>query len=164
MAIGWLSDVAQASTYFSTMRLDSSAWDALAAPVGGKNEKSAVLYMAYDRLRFHQDFEIPTTPSAAQLEKLQRAQLETAYYLALHLSDEDRRKGLHAQGVVGANIMGETYVRFATDTMKLTDVPLPPIVLQLMAEFSIEENAKPLYARDIGRDENQTVNADVDEL
>lgn len=156
MAIGWVSDIAAANTFFLTKRLESAAWDALeTVPAGGKDKKSAVLYMAYDRLRFFKDFDlIPTSPTAAQLEKLQLAQYETAYYLALHLADEDRRKGLHAQGVVGANIVGETYVRLASDTMDLKDVPLPPIVFDIMSEFSSSASAAPFYVASVDRDED----------
>lgn len=159
MDIGW-TDVSSADTYFSTKRLDSSAWDALAGVTesGVKDKKTAVLNMAYDRLRFCKDFGlIPAIPTAAQLEKLALAQHETAYYLALHLADEDRRKGIQAQGVVQAGVVKEGYAE-----AKLEELPLPAIVRQIMAEFETEDNA--FFAADVGRDEEKGVNEDVTEF
>ncbi|MCK9598018.1 MAG: hypothetical protein M0R06_03190 [Sphaerochaeta sp.] len=163
MAYGWFATVAEADGYFEDERLETSAWDALTAGESGGSQKAKALVMAYNRIYYSGLFTVPTlaAASAAQLVILKKAQAETAYYLALHLEDEDRRKGLHAQGVVGANIVGETYVRFASDTMDLKDVPLPPIVYQLMSIFSIADNASPFYAVDIDRDENESVNTDV---
>ena len=131
-AIGWVADLASANAYFLGERLESPYWDALISTTGGRDEKTAVLNMAYNRLRFCREFSIPTTPTADQGERLKIAQLETAYYLAQHLADEDTRKGLHAQGVVGAGIVQETYVRFNADTVHLLDVHIPPIVYQLL--------------------------------
>jgi hypothetical protein len=157
MSIGWVTDVAAANTHFLTKRFRSPAWDALVVASGGRDEKTAVLNMAYDRLRFCVDFdEIPATPTAAQLEKLQLAQYETAYYLAQHLADEDLRKGIQAQGVKVAGIVNEQYA-----DVDLSELPLPPIVFDLMAEFSSAQNAKPFYAIEIGRDENKDIDEDV---
>jgi hypothetical protein len=157
MTIGW-TDVTAADTYFSTKRLASTAWDALAVVVGsgGKDKKTAVLNMAYDRLRFHKDFDIPATPTASELEWLALAQHETAYYLALHLADEDLRKGIQAQGVNQAGVVKEVYA-----DAYLSTIPLPPIIYQIMSEFSIADNAAPIYAVDIDRDEDKGVNEDV---
>lgn len=159
MAIGWIATLADANNYFSTNRLETTAWDALTVVSGGKDERTAVLLMAYDRIRFHKDFSIPASPTAAQLAKLVLAQEETAYYLAMHLADEDRRKGLQAQGVVGAGIVQETYVRFNSDTMDLKDVPLPPIAYDLLEEFL--SVAVPFFIADIDRDEDKGANEDV---
>jgi hypothetical protein len=161
--IGW-TDLAAANAYFTAERLDSSAWDVLATLPGGKDGKTAVLNMAYNRLRFCQDFGIPTSPTAAQLERLKYAQLELAYYLAMHLSDEDRRKGLQAQGVTAAGVVKENYAggvanRTASEEI-LDKLPLPPIVRELMGEFCSTDN---VYVRDIARDENYRVNEDVTE-
>lgn len=153
MAIGW-TDLAAANTFFSTKRLESTAWDALTAVSGGKDEKTAVLYMAYDRLRFCKDFSIPASPTSAQLERLQLAQLETAYYLAMHSADEDRRKGLQAQGVNAAGIVKEGYA-----DAYLSKLPLPPIAYDLLEEFLSAE--VPFYITDIDRDEDKGANENV---
>jgi hypothetical protein len=162
MAIGWITDLVAANAYFLTERLDSTHWDALTAVSGGRDEKTAVLKMAYNRIRFCKDFSIPASPSAAVLERLQIAQYETAYYLAQHLTGEDTRKGLHVQGVVGAGIVQEVYVRFASDTRSLLDIPLPPIVYQLLEDLKVVE--VPFAAIDIDRRENESVDTDVVDL
>jgi hypothetical protein len=161
--IGWITLV-DANAYFLNKRLDSTAWDALTVGSGEKDGKTAVLNMAFDRLRFCRDFEIPVTPIPTQIERLKIAQLETAYYLALHLADEDRRKGLQAQGVTSAGIVKENYGDGAGKAVDLDKLPFPSIVLQIMAEFNIADNSLPFYARDLARDENKTVNEEVEDL
>jgi hypothetical protein len=156
-AIGWVTDLAAANAYFTAERLDSQAWDALAILPGSKDGKIAVLNMAYNRLRFCQDYEIPASPTAAQLERLKYAQLELAYYLAMHLSDEDRRKGLQAQGVTVAGQIKETYGT-TSDITSLDKLPLPPAVRDIMQDFYFAQGA---YARDIARDESKGVNEPV---
>jgi len=151
-AIGWVADLASANAYFLGERLESPYWDALISTTGGRDEKTAVLNMAYNRLRFCREFSIPTTPTADQGERLKIAQLETAYYLAQHLADEDTRKGLHAQGVVGAGIVQETAVN-------LLDVPIPPIVYQLLNDMAVV--VAPFAAIDIDRREEESVNTSV---
>jgi hypothetical protein len=154
MTIGW-TDLTAANIFFSIKRLESTAWDALMV-TSAKDEKSAVLRMAYDRLRFCRDFSIPATPTADQTERLQTAQCETAYYLAQHLASEDRRKGIQAQGVVGAGVVKETYAE-----SNLSTIPLPPIVYEIMKEFN---DALPFYVREVARDENEAVDKDVSEF
>lgn len=154
--IGWTS-LSGAATYFSTRRLDSTWWDGLTAVSGGKDEKSAALWMAYDRIRFCPDFTIPTAPTAAQLERLAKAQHELAYYLAAHLEDEDKRKGLQAQGVIEAGVVKEKFAEAA-----LTALPFPPEVASLLDEFKTAE--QHFFAVDIDRDEDESVNTDVVEV
>jgi hypothetical protein len=155
MAIGWVTDLAAAEAYFLTHRLETTAWDALTV-TSSKDEKTAALRMAYDRLRFCRDFSIPATPTADQTERLQTAQCETAYYLAMHLLSEDRRKGVQAQGVVGAGVVKETYAEAF-----LQKIPLPPIVYEIMEEFN---DALPFYVREVARDEDEAVDEDVSEF
>lgn len=154
MTIGWLTNgVTDADTFFLTKRLKSTAWDALTV-TSLKDEKTAVLNMAYDRLRFCKDFEIPAIPTAVQLERLALAQLETSYYLAGHLADEDRRKGLQAQGVDIAGIVKEQYA-----DAYLSKLPLPAIVYDLLEDIlSVEV---PFYISDIDRDEEKGANEKV---
>lgn len=151
--IGWIS-VTDANGYF-LKRLESTSWDALTT-TSAKNEKEAVLYMAYDRLRFCREFSVPASPTADQTERLKLAQCETAYYLAMHLLSEDRRKGVQAQGVVGAGVVKETY-----SEAYLSKIPLPPIVYEMMEEFS---DALPFYVREVARDEEEAVGEDVSEF
>lgn len=157
MSIGWLADLAEANTYFSTERLETAFWDALTTISGGKDEKTAVLKMAYNRLRHCRDFTIPATPTAAQLEKLKAAQLETAYYLAQHSKSEDARKGLEAQGTLQAGVVKEVYAESMLKTLAL-----PAIVYELMDEFAAYST--PFYAVDIDRDEDYPVDEDVTDL
>src|SRR5574343_414232 len=160
--IGYYTDLAEAETYFAEERLETAAWDALAV-TSAKDEKTACLKQAYARILHSREFAglpTPAAATAAQLEKLKPAQAEMAYYLAEHLSDEDTRKGLHAQGVVGASVLGEAYVRFQSDSMKLTDTPIPPVVRDLLVDWSVDTDV-PFHVVEIGRDEDYGVEEDV---
>ena len=154
--IGWIADVAAADAHFLANRLDTTAWDALTV-TSSKNEKQAVLQMAYDRLRFCKDFTIPAAPTAAQLEGLALAQHETAYYLAMHIKDEDRRKGIQAQGVNRSDVVHEGYA----DAF-LSKLPLPPIVYEIMESLALLKPPEAgFYAVEIARDENEDIDVDV---
>jgi hypothetical protein len=157
MAIGWLDDLTEAESYYEDERLETAAWDALTVTSGGKDEKTAVLKMAYNRIRRCRDFEIPASPDATQSALLKEAQLEAAYYLALHLADEDRRKGLHAQGVISAGVVKEGYAESA-----LAKISLPPIVYEILDSFA--KYKTPFHAVDIDRDEDYSVDEDVTDL
>jgi len=113
-------------------------------------KKTKALTQAYNRIFYSGLFELPTyaEASAAQLIVLQKAQAEMAYYLAQHLADEDRRKGLHAQGVTQAGIAKETYAE-----SNLSDIPIPPIVAGILADYSTE--GKALYVTAVDRDEDE---------
>ncbi len=157
MAYGWFATVAEADGYFEDERLETSAWDALTAGESGGSQKAKALVMAYNRIYYSGLFTVPTlaAASAAQLVILKKAQAEMAYYLAVHLADEDRRKGLQAQGVTAAGIVKENYADGAG-----SEIPIPPIVAGILeADFSAA--ASPFYAVDIDRDEDESVNADV---
>lgn len=157
MTIGW-TDVTAADTYFSTKRLVSTAWDALAIVVGSgeKDKKTAVLTQAHNRLRRSKDFSIPTTPTAAQLEALEEAQCEAAYYLAQHGKDEDARKGIQAQGVIQAEVVKESYAE-----AMLSKLPLPPIVYEIMEKADLlAPPAAGFYAVELSRDENLDIDED----
>ena len=149
--IGWLT-LAEAETYFTT-RLESGAW------TGTDAVKTAALTTAYNRIRYLKDYTIPTSPTAAQELILMDAQCELSLYMLIHLEDEDRRKGLMAQGVAGAGIVKETFVRFGSDVIKADEVPLPPIVKQMLNSFY--DYNQQLYAVDIDRDEDYTSSEDL---
>lgn len=154
MAIGWLVNVAEADTYFSTQRLETEAWDGLVVD-STVNEKEKVLYTAYNRLKYCDEYKdnIPASPTAEQLAVLKLAQEEMAYYYAQHLSDEDRRKGLQAQAVKKAGIVKEDYEK---DMLK--EMPIPPFVRELMKPF---EKSDHFFATDIARDEDESVDENV---
>jgi hypothetical protein len=151
--IGYLTLV-QADQYFAT-RLSSDAWTAI--PVtSGRAKETAALTTAYDRLFYSGLFDLPILASAtaAELVILEKAQCEMAYYLLVHLADEDRRKGLQAQGVTVAGIVKEQY-----SEANLMTLPIPAFVALILEDFSTA--ADPFYASDIGRDEDKGVNEDV---
>lgn len=158
--IGYINTT-DADLYFST-RLSSDAWTSIPAD-STFAKKIAALTTAYDRLFYSGLFNLPTfaAATAAQLVVLQKAQCELSLYMLIHLADEDRRKGLHAQGVVGANIVGETYVRFASDTMDLKDLPIPPMVAHMLKAAGFSAAPAPFYVSDIDRDEDKGANEDV---
>lgn len=152
MPIGWLENVAEAETYFET-RYGSDDFDNLTESTGAYY-KTAVLTTAYKRLYYCPDFSIPSSPTAAQLAKLKDAQCETALYMAIHLTDEDRRKGLQAQGVIDAGIVKETY-----DKDSLNKLPIPPIVFEILVDFY--KYGESMVMVDIDRDEDESVDEDV---
>ena len=140
--IGYITLV-EATAYFLT-RLSSSLW------TGTDAVKTAALTTAYDRLFYSGLFSLPTLAdaTAAQLVILKKAQAEMAYYLLGHLADEDRRKGLQAQGVTQAGIVKEAYSE--KDLMKL---PIPPFVAAILEDFSAA--ASEMYVSAVDRDEDE---------
>jgi len=146
--IGYLT-ISQAEAYFST-RLAADAWSGSIF-----TQRIAALTTAYDRLFYSGLFSLPALAdaTATQLVILKKAQCEMSLYMLIHLADEDRRKGLHAQGVVGANIVGETYVRFASDTMDLKDLPIPPMVAHMLKDYAV--SVSPFYVSSVDRDEDE---------
>ena len=149
--LGW-STLAEAKSYFTNQRISTTAWDVLAAD----DDKNKVLNNAYNRLYHNPDYFIPAVPTAAQLVKLKLAQQEFAYYLAQHLADEDRRKGIQAQGVERAGIVEEVY-----EKDMLSELPIPPFVDALMEDF---KTAIGFGMVDIDRDEEESVDTDATDV
>lgn len=146
--IGFIS-IAQADAYFST-RLSATAWTGIVDD-SGHATKMAALTTAYNRLFFSGLFSLPvlSVATAAQLEILEKAQCETALYLLTHIADEDRRKGLQAQGVIEAGIVQEVYAE--GDLMKL---PIPSIVQTMLEKAGFSTAADPFYVAKVERDED----------
>jgi len=153
LELGW-ETLVQAEAYFENERLKTTHWDALVSD----DEKNMALNMAYNRIHYCSDYSTPVAgaETAAQLIILIKAQSEMAYYIALHLEDEDRRKGLQAQAVIQAGIVKEVY-----DKDKLGEIPIPPIVDILLEDFKTEETMAII---DIDRDEDESVSTKVDEF
>jgi hypothetical protein len=157
MAIGWILDLSSAEDYFEDERLETAAWDAVRAvdSAGIKVEKA--LLNAFNRIYYDSAYPLLpdgyATASAAQRVVLRKAQCEMAYYLCIHLADEDRRKGLQAQGVIKAGIVQEDY--YADWLAKL---PVPPFVDSLLAEF---KDTHHIFAANIERDENRSAKEKV---
>jgi hypothetical protein len=145
--IGWV-ELTAADTFFST-RYGCSAW----APLKTE-DRTALLTTAWNRILYDPRWTIPASPDATQKAKLAYAQELTAWYMYTHLEDEERRKGLQAQGVVGAGIVKETY-----DTGSLDKIPLPAEALGVLESLFV--TAKSFYAVDIDRKESCSVDADV---
>lgn len=146
--IGWMTDLDEAKTYFIEKRLEVKAWDAM---VDVTKEKA--LWNAYNRINNSPEFSIPAAPTATQLLKLKDAQCEMAYYLAIHLADEDSRKGLQAQGVAHAGLAKEIY-----DRSKLAELPIPPAVADILADMSTSTATSMVP---IDRDEDEDLDTDV---
>ena len=151
--LGWATSV-EADSYFSDERYITTLWDAL-ADVAAKN---VVLNNAYNRLYYSPDYSLPAAGSetAAQLVVLIIAQSEMAYYILMHLEDEDRRKGIISQGVTTAGIVKEVY-----DKGLAGKVPIPPIVDALLVDFT---ELKAFGMADLDRDEDDSVHTKVDEF
>ena len=153
MAIGWFADVAAADTLISTERLETDDWDGLT-----NAQKSAALYQSYNRIYYSREFIVPTYAEATadDLAVLTRAQSEFAIYLAIHLGDEDRRKGLQAQATVEAGVVKEKY-----DKDRLYDTPIPPFVRDLLCAYLAGDEGIHFGAVDLDRDEEESVNTKV---
>jgi len=162
MAIGWFVTLAEAESYFSDERLETDAWDALSdgTGTGTKDEKTAVLKQAYNRIYYCREFIVPTYAEASSenLVILKKAQAEMAYYMALHLTSEDRRKGLTAQGVSQAGVVKETY-----DPAVAKETPIPSVVRDLLCTF-LSGVDTPFYTTDIDRNEDYPSDEDVTDL
>ncbi len=154
MSLGWFDDLAEAKSYFTDERLITTAWDALSDDAA----KTKAVKNAYNRIYYSPKYDVPTyaEASAAQLAILKKVNGEMAYYLAQHLEDEDRRKGLQAQAVIKAGIVKEDYNK--DDLMSL---PVPPFVDALLKGF---KTAKTFGMVDIDRDEDESVDTEVDEF
>jgi len=148
--LGWASLI-EAESYFANERLKKTHWTALA----DDDTKNMALNMAYNRIHYCSDYSTPVAgaETVAQLIILIKAQSEMAYYIALHLEDEDRRKGLQAQAVIAAGIVKETY-----DKDKLSDIPIPPVVDALLEDFKSVESMAMIP---IDRDEDEDLATDV---
>lgn len=155
MSIGWFSNLGDAKDYFREERLETGAWDSL-----DDTKRTKLINQAYNRIYHSPKYDVPTyaAATAAQLVKLRIVNAEMAYYLAVHLADEDRRKGLHAQGVLEAGIVKEVY-----DKDMLTDLPVPPFVEAMLDDAGfVTEKAFGMV--DIDRDENKSVDEKVDDF
>jgi len=154
--IGYLT-IAEADAYF-VKRLSAAAWTSIVID-SGNSTKTAALTTAFDRLFYFKPGTLPVleAASAEQLVRLKKAQCEMALYLLVHLAGEDRRKGLQVQGVKAAGVVQETYAE-----TELASLPVPAIVANLLEDFWREDG--PFYARDIDRDENESVKTDVTDL
>lgn len=156
MAIGWVDDLADAEDYFTDERLETECWDDLDndSPYFQKNK---VLLQAYNRIYYSKEFIVPTYAEAESddLTVLRKAQCEMAYYLACHLQDEDRRKGIQAQAVVEAGVVKEKYAQGL-----LYDTPIPQFVRDLLCAYLAGINTC-FGAVDLERDEDESVNTKV---
>lgn len=153
MAIGWFVNLADADAYFITERLITTSWDALIAAT-----KTKAVINAYNRIYYDPRYNVPTFAAATPAQKvvLRIVNGETAYYLAQHMEDEDRRLGLRAQGVTKAGIVKEEY-------KDLLELPVPPFVDTMLEEAGfVTEKAFGLV--DIDRDENESVDEKVDDF
>jgi hypothetical protein len=154
MAFDWFDDLADADAYFTGERIITTHWDALSDA-----QKTKAIIQAYNWIYYSDRFNgnVPTKAqaTAAQLVILKKAQGECAYFLAEHLEDMDTRKGLQAQAVTDAGIVKERY-----DVSKLHELPFPPLVLSFLSAY--DKFKKRFAAVEIGRDDDEDVNADLD--
>lgn len=149
--LGYCADLADAKKYFTDERLETSAWDDLSTdPMMTK-----AVNMAYNRLYYSEKFNLPenTSATATQLVKLRKANCEMAYYMALHLTDEDKRKGIQAQGTIKAGIVKEEYSESDLHTL-----PFPPFVIELLKGYLTD---KHIYIIEIDRDEDLGADEDA---
>jgi len=154
MPLGYFANLTAAKLYFTDERLETSAWDEL-----NDIYQTKAITNAYNRL-YYSAFPLPAyvEATAAELVYLSKANAEMAYYMCQHLADEDRRKGLQAQGVTTAGIVKEVY-----DKSKLNEVPIPPFVVAILEEAGFESSTG-FGMVDIDRDEDESVDTKIDEF
>lgn len=155
MPIGWCDDLAAAEDYFALERFHTDCWDDLGSgSAGGLKDKA--LLMAYNRLYYDDRWDLPTytEASVADLVILSKANCEMAYYIACHVEDEDRRKGIQAQGVIEAGVVKEKYKE---DWLAV--VPVPPVVISWLAPWL--HVPTHFGAIDLAREEDESVNTKV---
>ena len=152
--MSYFTNLAQANALIESTRLDTSMWDAVTPDA----RKEACLTQAYNRLYYSKEFILPTYAEASveDLVVLRLAQAEFAVYLAIHASDEDRRKGIQAQATITAGIVKEEY-----DPSRLYDTPIPPFVRDLLCAYLAGDVGQEFGAVDLCRDENKSVNTKV---
>ena len=153
MSLGWFDDLTDANAYFTNERLETEVWDDLAPAA---TLKPKVIINAYNRLYYDTRWTLPTyvEATADELVILKKVNGEMAYYVALHLADEDRRKGLQAQATIEAGVVKEKY-----DKDRLDEAPVPAVVIAMLAPW-----LTPLTqfgAIDLARDEEESVNTKV---
>ena len=146
----YFTNQAQADAYFTVERLVTTLWDAAIAAT-----KEKAVNNAYNRMFYDPNYNLPTLAAAtpAQLVVLRKATGEMAYYILQHLDDEDRRKGIQAQGTIEAGIVKEVYWE-----EMLTTLPIPPFVAALLDDF---KDMQVVRKTDIDRDENESVDENV---
>lgn len=151
MPIGWFLNLAAADTYFETEQYDYlTFWDTRTDA-----EKTLAVLHAYNRIYYSKQFDVPTYvgATAAQLEKLSRANGVFAKYIIIHIQDEDRRHGIIDQGVTEAGIVEEVYSEDA-----MGKAPIPAVVKDMLEDFS---NLIYFGKTDIDRDEDESVDTNV---
>ena len=143
--IGYIT-LDSADDYFET-RLGAGVWNDMVDDTT-RTKATAALTTAFDRLYYSGLFDLPTLTdaSAAELVILKKFQCEMALYMLIHLEDEDRRKGLQAQGVVVAGIVKETY-----SEKDLHSLPIPPFIMIGLEDYSTE--GQEMYVAPVDRDE-----------
>jgi len=75
----------------------------------------------------------------------------------VHLKDEDRRKGLQAQGVISAGLVKENY-----DKDSLDKIPMPQEAVDVLVDAFVTH--KPLYQVDVDRREPVGADQDVTDV
>lgn len=152
MALGWYANLISAEAYFLANRPPvNTPWEGVTVDA----VKTSIITYSYNRLYLSPQWSLPDYAGAspAQLVRLQFALMEMTMYIATHLQDEDRRKGLQAQNVIQAGIVKEAY-----DKDQLDKLPIPASVIDLLSGFS---DVHPFYAMNIDREEEEDVNDNV---
>lgn len=155
MSIGWFDDLADAEDYFLVERLETECWDDLTED-SAIHQRQKVIINGYNRLYYDPTWALPTyiEASSDDLIILRKANGEIAYYLACHLSDEDRRKGLQAQGVIKAGIVKEDY-----SEKYLMSLPVPPFVAAMLTPWLVDTTF--ISTANLARDEEWSVRTKV---
>lgn len=133
--------VAEADTYFETRLFANKFWSSFT----DISDKEAALVTAFNQLMTCGIFNLAASDTSANVKK---AQFEMALFLLQHLADMDARKGLQAQGVVSAGMVGETY------DLSRTGQPIPANVMAILKDSRTDLG---IYGADVTRDDLEDV-------
>jgi hypothetical protein len=129
----------EAEDYFATRFGVGTNWSALTDA-----NKIAALISAYRQLINCSDFTIAADDVT---DVVKNAQCEMALFLIIHQTDMDARKGLQAQGVTQAGIVGETY-----DKDMASRAAVPAMIRSMLTDY---ESGSPLLQADAERDDEE---------
>jgi hypothetical protein len=138
MPIGWITDIVEADSYYSTHIGFREMWAGFTVEL-----KTAALTTSYNRIVNSNEVAVPVNPSGDALDTLKYAQLEHAGQLGILGPGGEHRAAAIGQGITRAGIVEESYDSSMAGK-------LPPNIMAILDDFKTEKAA---YISPIYRDE-----------
>jgi len=131
--------VEEANAYFATRLGAADYWTT-------DVEKEAALTTAQNQIEFSNKFSIPDSPTATQTANMKKAAYEQALFLLID-EGSGRRAALLAQGVIKADLVGETYRGAAGG-----EIPIAPLAAGALR--GLAKASKGAYVIDVSDEED----------